>query len=301
MSTEPLSKQKAHDTGVCKPCAFFHRQGDGCHFGEACVFCHLCGKGAMKQRKQLKRQMMRDQQIKLKNRSRDKAAAAAKDPDAASLPKASITDAQKNSPLATSGGARTPLRAHAKPFVSMFDFMGGLSPAVKPPQNPSSSPSYQSPSFRAPPGLAEEETATQSPEATLTKQRAVSLQAELLCAFYAAPVQKQLMEILKTRSDAEASADFDIKLQKIVHEVLVHIIPKYGFEPSKEGVQQIQMCFQEFKEECAVHARGTRAWSTCSEAMTKALFDPEVEQAQFHKNIQDRGTRKNSGCSRCTR
>lgn len=230
----------------------------------------------MKQRKQQKRYMMKDQQNKSKNWSRDKAALAQ---DLTSLAEASFSGAWQTAPSPTSGEARTPLRAHAQPFVSMFDFMSGLSPAVKLPQ--------KSPSFRLPPGLAEEEeVATQSPVAALTKQRAMSMQAELLCAFYAAPVQKKLTAISGTRSVAEDSADRDVKLQKIVDDVLVHIIPKYGFKPSKQGVQQMQTCFQEFKEECAVHARGTRAWSTCSEAMAKALFDPKVEEEEVDENIQ---------------
>lgn len=285
MSTEPLSKQEAHDTGVCKPCAFFHRQGDGCQYGESCAFCHFCEKDAMKQRKQVKRQMMKDQHNKLKARSWDNAAAQ----ELGSRAEANFTGACVTAPSPASGGARTPLRSHAQPFVSMFGFTSGLSPsgmrpvAAQLPQDPSSSPSV---SFRPPPGLAEDVATALSPVAALTKQRALSLQAELLCAFYAAPTQKKLTAISKTRSVAKDSADHEVKLQKIVHDVLLHIIPKYGFKPSKQGVQQMQTCFQEFKEECAEHARGTRAWITCSEAVTMALFDPEVEEGELHENIK---------------
>jgi hypothetical protein len=52
----------AHDTGNCKPCAFFYNQG--CDNGIECKFCHLCQPGEKKRRqKEKKAQLRRMQQV----------------------------------------------------------------------------------------------------------------------------------------------------------------------------------------------------------------------------------------------
>jgi len=49
----PTVGSRDHHLGACKPCAFHHREG-GCESGMNCEFCHLCEKGAKKQRQKEK-------------------------------------------------------------------------------------------------------------------------------------------------------------------------------------------------------------------------------------------------------
>jgi hypothetical protein len=42
-----------HGQGICKPCAFFHRE-EGCTSGADCEYCHLCPPGEIKRRKKKK-------------------------------------------------------------------------------------------------------------------------------------------------------------------------------------------------------------------------------------------------------
>jgi len=45
---------RGHETGACKPCAWFHKSAARCRNGAACEYCHLCGPGEIRRRKQLK-------------------------------------------------------------------------------------------------------------------------------------------------------------------------------------------------------------------------------------------------------
>mmetsp|Transcript_13986 Transcript_13986/g.35115 ORF Transcript_13986/g.35115 Transcript_13986/m.35115 type:complete len:238 (+) Transcript_13986:70-783(+) len=63
-----------HGSGTCKPCAFFHKTG--CANGPACPFCHLCEDGALKRRKQEKRQRM-SARLRSKQEAQQAAVAAA--------------------------------------------------------------------------------------------------------------------------------------------------------------------------------------------------------------------------------
>lgn len=47
-----------HGSGICKPCAWFWKQG-GCQNGAECGHCHLCPEGAIKARKKTKMAIMR--------------------------------------------------------------------------------------------------------------------------------------------------------------------------------------------------------------------------------------------------
>merc|ERR1711964_538777 len=42
-----------HNQGMCKPCAFFHRE-EGCTNAENCEYCHLCPPGEIIRRKKNK-------------------------------------------------------------------------------------------------------------------------------------------------------------------------------------------------------------------------------------------------------
>jgi hypothetical protein len=46
-----------HGTGKCRPCAFLHTRG--CEHGTQCAFCHSCGAGERKRRKQAKVEMLK--------------------------------------------------------------------------------------------------------------------------------------------------------------------------------------------------------------------------------------------------
>lgn len=41
-SSLPSIGSAGHHMGMCEPCDFVGRYGDGCHAGVACKFCHLC-------------------------------------------------------------------------------------------------------------------------------------------------------------------------------------------------------------------------------------------------------------------
>jgi hypothetical protein len=46
-----------HNSGLCKPCAFFHKQ-QGCQNGSDCLFCHVCPAGELGSRKREKRSVL---------------------------------------------------------------------------------------------------------------------------------------------------------------------------------------------------------------------------------------------------
>lgn len=50
---------KTHQNGVCKPCAFFWK--DGCKNGPDCQYCHLCPPGELKRRKKARAMLLRRQ------------------------------------------------------------------------------------------------------------------------------------------------------------------------------------------------------------------------------------------------
>jgi len=55
------SMEILHLRGECDPCAFYKQKEDGCRWGSACKFCHLCPPGEMKNRKKEKRRARRMQ------------------------------------------------------------------------------------------------------------------------------------------------------------------------------------------------------------------------------------------------
>ncbi|CAD7940207.1 unnamed protein product [Amoebophrya sp. A120] len=57
---------KYHSVGMCKPCAFVHRQG-GCSNGKKCDFCHDCPPGEIKRRKKEKQKLRVQQGLQAKN------------------------------------------------------------------------------------------------------------------------------------------------------------------------------------------------------------------------------------------
>jgi len=74
----PSVGSRLHDTGRCKPCAFYHSKG--CNSGFACLFCHLCPANEKQRRKRLRRQMVfdaRERNSKLAGHSRQHSNASA--------------------------------------------------------------------------------------------------------------------------------------------------------------------------------------------------------------------------------
>jgi len=49
---------RAHASGQCKPCAFFHDKG--CQTGKSCSFCHLCPPREVQRRKRIRRRIARE-------------------------------------------------------------------------------------------------------------------------------------------------------------------------------------------------------------------------------------------------
>jgi len=60
----PSVGSRFHDSGRCKPCAFFHTKG--CVSGSACLFCHLCPPREVQRRKQLQRHLCQKLQMQMR-------------------------------------------------------------------------------------------------------------------------------------------------------------------------------------------------------------------------------------------
>merc|ERR1711904_760868 len=54
----PSRGSALHSAGLCQPCSWFWKEG-GCHNGNECRRCHLCPKGEVKKRRQMKVALMR--------------------------------------------------------------------------------------------------------------------------------------------------------------------------------------------------------------------------------------------------
>mmetsp|Transcript_43218 Transcript_43218/g.78640 ORF Transcript_43218/g.78640 Transcript_43218/m.78640 type:complete len:254 (+) Transcript_43218:117-878(+) len=63
----PSVGSRFHDSGRCKPCAFFHTKG--CVSGSACLFCHLCPPREVQRRKQLQRHLCQKLQMQMRGKS----------------------------------------------------------------------------------------------------------------------------------------------------------------------------------------------------------------------------------------
>jgi hypothetical protein len=59
-STKYPEMEVLHARGECRPCAYVYHKEDGCRWGGACNFCHLCPPGAMKKRKKEKIRHLRE-------------------------------------------------------------------------------------------------------------------------------------------------------------------------------------------------------------------------------------------------
>mmetsp|Transcript_33265 Transcript_33265/g.79732 ORF Transcript_33265/g.79732 Transcript_33265/m.79732 type:complete len:394 (-) Transcript_33265:309-1490(-) len=79
----------------------------------------------------------------------------------------------------------------------------------------------------------------------LSKARALALQNELLAAFSSARFQKKLNELDRECDGKSYRAAF----RKLVRREQLQIIPRYGFDDSDEGVEEMLRAFQCFQED----------------------------------------------------
>eukprot|EP00931_Biecheleriopsis_adriatica_P073397 TRINITY_DN47692_c0_g1_i1.p1 TRINITY_DN47692_c0_g1~~TRINITY_DN47692_c0_g1_i1.p1 ORF type:complete len:391 (+),score=93.73 TRINITY_DN47692_c0_g1_i1:93-1265(+) len=101
--------------------------------------------------------------------------------------------------------------------------------------------------------------------ASLSKRRALALQAELLAAFTAPQFQKRAHEISRDHKGQLDSAH-RAALRKLVRREQFQIIHRYGFDASEEGVQDMLAAFRELGEDPDVYVN--------SAAIKEALFGP---------------------------
>jgi len=86
-----------------------------------------------------------------------------------------------------------------------------------------------------------------APKVRLSKRRALALQQELLGEFVSPSFQKALHELARIHNDPKGcSREFASGFRKLVRNRQVEVIPRYGFEPSEEGVEMMLRSFTLF-------------------------------------------------------
>lgn len=82
----------------------------------------------------------------------------------------------------------------------------------------------------------------------VSKRRALALQKELLVAFGAPDFQKALHELARIHNDPKGvSREFASGFCKLVRSRQVEIIPRYGYDGSEEGVEEMLRTFKEME------------------------------------------------------
>jgi len=71
-------KVLAHETGACRPCAYFSLKGDGCRRGDNCEYCHFCSMDDVKDQKRSVKREARAQKRVAASAARREAREAAK-------------------------------------------------------------------------------------------------------------------------------------------------------------------------------------------------------------------------------
>lgn len=71
-------KLLAHETGTCRPCAYFYLKEDGCRQGDDCEYCHLCSVDDVKNKKRSVKREARAQKRVAASAARREAREAAK-------------------------------------------------------------------------------------------------------------------------------------------------------------------------------------------------------------------------------
>lgn len=71
-------KVLAHETGTCRPCAYFYLKDDGCRQGDDCEYCHFCSMEDVKSKKRSVKREARAQKRVAASAARREAREAAK-------------------------------------------------------------------------------------------------------------------------------------------------------------------------------------------------------------------------------
>ncbi|CAE7252008.1 aglP [Symbiodinium natans] len=88
----------------------------------------------------------------------------------------------------------------------------------------------------------------------LTKERAVALQLELMAHYNTPAFQKQLHELARTLGPS--SSQFRSALCKLVRRIQLNVIPRYGFDGSEEGVQEMLRAFKALEKDPDIEVNG---------------------------------------------
>ncbi|CAE7939485.1 unnamed protein product [Symbiodinium sp. KB8] len=107
-------------------------------------------------------------------------------------------------------------------------------------------PSPKSPKEKAAELEAIQEAQGRQPETRLTKERAITLQLELMAAYGTPAFQKELHEIGRRYG---TSSKLRSELCKLVRRIQLDIIPRYGFDGSEEGVHSMLRSFKALEKD----------------------------------------------------
>jgi len=105
----------------------------------------------------------------------------------------------------------------------------------------------------------------------ISKKRALALQAELLAAFTAARFQKKLNELSRAHEvvkNGKTNA-YRTAFRQLVRREQFQILPRYAFDATDEGVNQMLLAFEEWKEDNDIFVNAV--------AIKEALFAPSSE------------------------
>ena len=93
-----------------------------------------------------------------------------------------------------------------------------------------------------------------APGLSLTKERAMALQVELMAQYSAPTFQNQLHAL--TRTHEPGSSKFRSGLCKLVRRVQLDVIPRYGFSASDEGVESMLVLFRSLAKDPDIEVNG---------------------------------------------
>lgn len=98
---------------------------------------------------------------------------------------------------------------------------------------------------------------TSTTSTSLSKARALALQTELLAAYTTPKFQKKLHEIARkldaSDSNRASRASAYTAFKHLVRKSQREIIPRYGFDPSEEGVECMMKAFRNFQDDADIY------------------------------------------------
>eukprot|EP00931_Biecheleriopsis_adriatica_P118151 TRINITY_DN9360_c0_g1_i1.p1 TRINITY_DN9360_c0_g1~~TRINITY_DN9360_c0_g1_i1.p1 ORF type:complete len:538 (-),score=129.51 TRINITY_DN9360_c0_g1_i1:61-1557(-) len=89
----------------------------------------------------------------------------------------------------------------------------------------------------------------------LTRSRALALQVELFSVFSSPKFQKQLGELARKHKATEdhISAEYRVAFKRLVRKEQFEIIPRYGFQTSEEGVEDMLFAYSDFQDDLDIY------------------------------------------------